>query len=77
MLKMYGTIILPIVLYLCEAWSLTLRREQRLRVSENRVLRGVFGPERKWQEGGEQCIMRSFINCMKHQMILRLSNQGE
>jgi hypothetical protein len=33
-------------LYGCEAWSLTLREEHGLRVFENRVLRGIFGPER-------------------------------
>jgi hypothetical protein len=38
--------ILPVVLYGCETWSLTLRAEQRLRVFENRVLRRVFGPKR-------------------------------
>ena len=37
---------LPAVLYGCEAWSLTLREECRLRVSENRTLRWIFGPER-------------------------------
>jgi hypothetical protein len=31
-------------------------------VFENRVLRRIFGPERKWQEPGEDCLMRSFIN---------------
>jgi hypothetical protein len=35
-----------VVLYGCEAWSLTLREERRLRVFENRVLRRVFGPKR-------------------------------
>jgi len=40
-IKIYKTIILPIVLYGCETWSLTLREEGRLRVSENRVLRRV------------------------------------
>ena len=39
-------IILPVVLYGCETWSLTLREECRLRVFENRVLRRVFGPKR-------------------------------
>jgi hypothetical protein len=39
-------IILPVVLYGCETWSLTLREEHRLRVSENRVLRRIFGPKR-------------------------------
>jgi hypothetical protein len=39
-------IILPIVLYGCETWSLTLREEHRLKVFQNRVLRGIFGPRR-------------------------------
>ena len=42
----YRTIILPVVLYGCETWSLTLRVERRLRVFENRMLRIVFGPKR-------------------------------
>jgi hypothetical protein len=42
----YKTIILPVVLYGCETWSLTLREEHRLRVFENRVLRRIFGPKR-------------------------------
>ena len=37
---------MPVVLYECETWSLTLREEHWLRVSENKVLRRVFGPER-------------------------------
>jgi hypothetical protein len=40
------TIILPVVLYGCETWSLTLREEHRLRVFESRVLRRIFGPKR-------------------------------
>jgi hypothetical protein len=44
--KIYKTIILPVVLYGCETWSLTLREEQRLRVFENRVLRRIFRPKR-------------------------------
>ena len=44
--KMYRTIILRVVLYGCESWSLTLREEHRLRVFENRVLRRIFGPKR-------------------------------
>jgi hypothetical protein len=39
--KIYKTIILPVVLYGCETWSLTLREEHRLRVFENRVLRRI------------------------------------
>jgi hypothetical protein len=44
--KIHKTIILPVVLYGCETWSLTLRKKHRLRVSENRVLRRIFGPTR-------------------------------
>jgi hypothetical protein len=45
-IKIHGIIILPVVLYGCETWSLTSREERRLRVFENRVLRGIFGPKR-------------------------------
>jgi hypothetical protein len=45
-MRIYKTIILPVVLYGCETWSLTLREEHRLRVFENRVLRRIFGPKR-------------------------------
>jgi hypothetical protein len=45
-IKIYRTIILPVVLNVCETWSLTLRKECRLRVFENRVLRRIFGPKR-------------------------------
>jgi hypothetical protein len=45
--KICRTIILPVVLYGCETWSVTLREEHRLRVFENRVLRGIFGPKRE------------------------------
>jgi hypothetical protein len=45
--EIYKTVILPVVLYGCETWSLTLREEHRLRVFENRMLRKIFGPKRK------------------------------
>ena len=45
-IKMYRTIILPVVLYGCETWLLTLREERKLRVFENMVLRRIFGPRR-------------------------------
>jgi len=45
-IKIYRTIILPVVLYGCETWSLTLREERQLRVFENMVLRRIFGPRR-------------------------------
>jgi hypothetical protein len=46
--KIYETIILPVILYGCETWSLTSREEHRLGVFENRVLRRLSGP--KWNE---------------------------
>jgi hypothetical protein len=48
----YKTRILPVILYGCETWSLPLRDEQRLRVSENRVLRRISGPKRDEVTGG-------------------------
>jgi len=46
-IKIYRTIILPVVLYEHETWMLILRKECRLRVFENRVLRRIFGPKRE------------------------------
>jgi hypothetical protein len=51
-IKIYKTVILPVVLYGCETWSLTLREEHRLRVFEYRVLRRIFGPKRDEVTGG-------------------------
>ena len=45
-IKIYRTIILPVVLHGCETWSLTLREERKLRVYESMVLRRIFGPRR-------------------------------
>ena len=54
-IKKCGTIILPVVLYGCETWSLTLREERGPRVLENKVLQRIFGPKRdeatgKWRK---------------------------
>jgi hypothetical protein len=46
-IKIYKTVILPVVLYECETWSLTLGKKHRLRVFQNRVLRKIFGPKRE------------------------------
>ena len=51
-IKIYRTIILPVVLYGCETWSLTLWDEHRLRVFKNRVLKRIFGPK-KYEVTGE------------------------
>ena len=45
-IKIYRTIILPVVLFGCETWSLTLQEERKLRMSENMVLMKIFGPRR-------------------------------
>jgi hypothetical protein len=46
-ITIYKTLILPVVLYGRETWSLTLREEHRLRVFENRVLRRIYGYRRE------------------------------
>jgi len=45
-IKIYRTIMFPVVLYGCETWSVILWEERKLRVFENRVLRRIFGPRR-------------------------------
>jgi hypothetical protein len=45
-IRIYKIIMLPVVLYGCETWSLTLREEHKLRMIKNRVLRRIFGPKR-------------------------------
>jgi hypothetical protein len=77
-IKIYRTIILPVVLYGYETWSLTLREERRLRVFENRVLRRIFGPKRnevarEW----ENYINMSFRIWGIHQILCGWSNQEE
>jgi len=61
-IKIYRTIILPVVLCGCETWSLTLREERRLRVFENRVLRRVFGPERDKVTGEWRKLLNEELN---------------
>jgi hypothetical protein len=50
-IKVYRIITLSVVLHGCETWSLILREKRRLRVSENRVLRKIFGPKREQGTG--------------------------
>jgi hypothetical protein len=71
--KIYETIILPVVLYGCETWSLTLREEHTLRVFENRVRRRIFGPKRdeltgEWRKlhNQEFHILYSSPNIIRH-----------
>ena len=65
-IKIYRTIILPVVLKGCETWSLALREEHRLRVFENRVLRRVYGPKRdevirKWRKLHNEEISDTYV----------------
>jgi hypothetical protein len=70
MIKIYRTIILPVVLYRCETWSLTLREERRLRVFENSVLRRVFGPKRDEVTGEwRKFVMRSLVICTPYPIL--------
>jgi len=58
--KIHRTAIMPIVLYGCETWSLTLRKERKLRMFENMMSRRIFGPRRDEVTGnGGDCITRS------------------
>jgi hypothetical protein len=75
-IKIYRTIILPVVLYGCETWTLTLRKESRLMLFENRVPRRIFGPRRDAVQGsGENYILRSLMICTAHQIWVGWSNR--
>ena len=78
-IKIYRIIILPVVLYWCETWSLTLREERRLRMFENRVLRKIFGPKRDevTEEWRKLHIEELNIFCTYHQIFFGGSNQEE
>jgi hypothetical protein len=62
-IKIYKTIILPVILYGCETWSLTLREEHRLRAFENRVLRTIFGPKGDEVTGGWRKMHNEELSC--------------
>ena len=70
--KIYRTIILSVVLYGCESWSLTFRKERRLRVFENRVLRKVFGPKRDEVTGEWRKLHnRNLVICTPYSILCR------
>jgi hypothetical protein len=69
--KMYRTIILPVVLYVCDTWSLILSKEHRLRVFESRVLRRIFGPKRGKVTGELRKLYGGgFVICTHRQILL-------
>ena len=61
-IEIYRNIILPVVLYGCETWSLTLKEEGRLRVFENRVLRRIFEPKRNEVTGEWRKLHKDELN---------------
>jgi hypothetical protein len=68
--KIYRTIILPVVFYGCETWSLAFRVERRPRIFENRVLRRIFGPKMDEVQGsGKNYITRSLMIRTPYQIL--------
>jgi hypothetical protein len=61
-----NTTILPVVLYGCETWPLTLRDEHRLRMFENRVLRRIFGPKRDEVTGGWRKLLNEELHKLNY-----------
>ena len=62
-IKIYRNIILPVILYGCETWSLTLREERKLRVFDNRVLRRIFGSKRDEVTGNGENYIKGRLMC--------------
>jgi hypothetical protein len=63
-MRIHKTVILPVVLYGCETWYLALRKEHRLRVFENRVLRRIYGLKRDEVMGGRRKLRdEEFVTC--------------
>jgi hypothetical protein len=76
--KVYKTIILPLVFYGYETWSITLREEHGLKEFENRVLKRIFGPKRDGIMGDWRKLHNgSFVICTRYQILLGISHQGE
>jgi hypothetical protein len=62
-IKIYKTLVLPVIFYGCETWSLTLREEHRLKVFKNRVLRRIFGPKRE-EDGSWRKLHNDELHCL-------------
>jgi hypothetical protein len=71
-IKIYRTIIFPVILYGCETWSLTLREERRLRVFKSRVLMRVFGPKRDEVTGEWRKLHNEELNDLSLPNIVRV-----
>jgi hypothetical protein len=68
----YKTIILPVALYGCESWSLTLREEHKFRVLQNRVLRRIFRPKRDEVTGGWRKLHNEIYEMYSSPSIIRI-----
>jgi hypothetical protein len=73
-IKIYKTVILPVVLHGCETWSLTLREEHRRRVFENRMLRKIFGPKREEDESWRKLHNDELHNLYSSPNVVRMNN---
>jgi hypothetical protein len=71
-IRTYKTIILPVVLYGCETWSLAIREEHRLRVFENRVPRRIFALKREVIGGWRKMHNEEFHNLYPSPSIIRM-----
>jgi hypothetical protein len=71
-IRIYNTIILPVVLHRCETWSLALREEHRLRVLENSVLRRIFGLKRDEVIGWRKLLNEELHNLYFSPSIIRM-----
>ena len=72
-ITMYKTIILPVVLFLCVAWSFTLRKECRLRVFENVILKRIFGPKRDENGKWRRLHIEELRNLYRYTNIIRVN----
>ena len=71
-IKIYRTIILSVVFYGCDTWSLTLREERKSRVFENMVLRRIFGPRREEVTGEWRRLQNELNDLYSSPNILRV-----
>jgi len=69
-IKIYRTIILPVILYGCETWSLTLREERRLIVFKDKVLGRIFGPMRNEVTGEWRKLHNEELNVLYSSLII-------
>jgi hypothetical protein len=64
--------ILPVVLYGCDTWSLAIREEHRMRVFENRVLRRMYGPRSDEVKGGRRRLHNEELHNLYSSKIIRI-----